>query len=58
MIFNVPAYLNNDISVKEIKDYNKYVSNGILIDEEMLYLLIVGDFVAKQNNKAGIRNTA
>ena len=51
MLFNVPAYLNNDISVKEIKDYNKYVSNGILIDEDMLYLLIVGDFVAKQNNK-------
>ncbi len=51
MIFNVSAYLNNDSSIKEIKDYNKYVSNGILLDEEILYLLIVGDFVIKQKNK-------
>ncbi|MEA3329408.1 MAG: hypothetical protein U9Q06_01565 [Nanoarchaeota archaeon] len=51
MEFNVLAYLNNDGSVKEIKDYNKYVSSGILLDEEMLYLLIVGEFVNKNKNK-------
>ena len=51
MLFNVPAYLNNDISVKEIKDYNKYISKGILLDEEILYLLIVGDFVAEKDTK-------
>jgi len=52
MEFNVLAYLNNDTSVKEIKDYNKYVSTGILLDEEILYLLIVGEFVNKNNNKS------
>jgi hypothetical protein len=51
MIFNVSAYLNNDSSVKEMKDYNKYVSTGILLDEDMLYLLIVGEFVRKKPNK-------
>jgi hypothetical protein len=52
MEFNVLAYLNNDSSIKEIRDYNKYVSSGILVDEEMLYLLIVGDFVSENKNKA------
>lgn len=51
MIFDVSAYLNNDTSVKEIKEYPKYISSGILLDEDMLYLLIVGDFVNKQQNK-------
>lgn len=51
MEFNVSAYLNNDTSIKEIKKYNKYVSTGILLDEEILYLLIVGDFVNKNKNK-------
>ena len=51
MIFDVSAYLNNDTSVREIKDYPKYIASGILLDEEMLYLLIVGDFVNKQQNK-------
>lgn len=51
MKFNVPAYLTNDTSVKEIKDYNQYVSTGILLDEEILYLLIVGEFVNRNKNK-------
>jgi hypothetical protein len=51
MEFNVPAYLHNDTSVKEIKDYNKYIATGILLDEEILYLLIVGDFVNNNKNK-------
>lgn len=51
MEFDVLAYLNNDTSVKEIKEYNKYVATGILLDEEILYLLIVGDFVNKNTNK-------
>ncbi len=51
MIFNVPAYLNNDVSVKEIKDYNKYMSKGVLFDEEILYLFIVGKFVNDQKEK-------
>ena len=51
MEFNVLAYLDNDPSVKEIKEYNKYISTGVLIDEDMLYLLIVGDFVNNHKNK-------
>jgi len=51
MEFNVSAYLNNDTSIKEIREYNKYVSTGILLDEEILYLLIVGDFVSKNKSK-------
>ncbi len=51
MEFNVLAYLNNDTSVKEIIEYNKYISTGILLDEEILYLLIVGEFVNKNKNK-------
>ncbi len=57
MEFNVLAYINNDTSVKEIKDYNKYVSTGVLIDEEILYLLIVGDFVNKNTNKSAYLKT-
>lgn len=52
MEFNVSAYLTNDTSVKEIREYNKYISTGILLDEEMLYLLIVGEFVNNNNRKA------
>jgi hypothetical protein len=51
MEFNVPAYLNHDTSVKEIGEYNKYISTGILLDEEILYLLIVGEFVNRNKNK-------
>jgi hypothetical protein len=52
MIFDVSAYLTNDTSInKEIKDYPKYISSGILLDEDILYLLIVGEFVNKQQNK-------
>jgi len=51
MIFNVPAFLSNDTSVKEIKEYPKYLATGILLDEDVLYLLIVGDFVNKNQNK-------
>ena len=51
MEFNVSAYLNNDKSVKEIAKYKKHISSGILLDEDMLYLLIVGDFVNKNKNK-------
>jgi len=51
MEFNVLAYISNDPSVKDIKEYNKYVSTGILLDEEILYLLIVGEFVNKNKNK-------
>jgi len=51
MIFDVRAYLTNDTSVKDIKDYNKYVSTGILLDEDILYLLIVGEFVNNHQNK-------
>jgi len=56
MEFNVLAYLSNDPAIKEIKEYNKYVSTGILIDEEILYLLIVGDFVNKNKNKYSYLN--
>lgn len=57
MEFNVPAYLDNDTSVKEIKDYNKYLSTGVLLDEEILYLLIVGEFVNRNKNKVSYLHT-
>lgn len=51
MEFNVPAYLSNDTSVRDIRNYNKYISTGVLLDEEILYLLIVGEFVNRNKNK-------
>jgi len=51
MEFDVLAYLNNNNSVKDIKNYNKYISTGILLDEEVLYLLIVGEFVNGNKKK-------
>jgi len=49
MWFDAISYLSNSLDKKLISKYASFLRNGIIIDTETLYLLIVGKYDFEKN---------